>query len=115
MERKILSFVLLWVMIFGVFSGQSKAISKAFDKCMDKCIVGCIIPPWTPICPATCLARCIIQPGRATIQNTPARFCTLGCATSVCSKLITKDNFHLDEVESCANTCSGSCNKNYVP
>ncbi|EEF34191.1 conserved hypothetical protein [Ricinus communis] len=114
MERKAVSFLLMCVVI-GMLAGQSNAWFKDFKTCLKDCLVQCAIPPWTPICPASCLAKCIIHPSYTTSTDTTHQFCTVGCATSLCSKLITNPNPNLEQVESCVNGCSGTCTKNYVP
>ncbi|WCJ40694.1 hypothetical protein M5689_021603 [Euphorbia peplus] len=104
-----MSFLVVLVII-GSFIGESRADFKKFKNCMEVCLVGCAFPPWTPICPASCIGKCLIH--QAELSST--HFCNLGCATSLCSKFITRDDPHLDEVESCVNICSGSCKNNYV-
>ncbi|WCJ40691.1 hypothetical protein M5689_021600 [Euphorbia peplus] len=109
MENKMkITLVIMLVVIFGMLIQGSEA--ESFHKCMKKCLLTCLIPPWTPVCAASCTAKCIIWASE--VQSTTTNnqhFCTTGCATTRCSKLITKDNYHLDEVESCANGCSKSC------
>ncbi|XP_050230686.1 thionin-like protein 2 [Mercurialis annua] len=115
MERKTLSFVLMCVVI-GMLAGQGNAWFKDFKNCLKDCLVQCAIPPWTPICPASCITKCIIHPSSAySSTHATHQFCTAGCATTLCSKLITENNPNLDQVESCVNGCSGTCKNNYVP
>ncbi|XP_002528181.2 thionin-like protein 2 [Ricinus communis] len=113
MERKALSFLLMCVVI-GMSVGQSNAFWHGFKDCMKNCLIQCAIPPWTPSCPAMCMGKCIIHPFAKGTESSH-QFCTSGCATSKCYKLISKENDRLDEVESCVNGCSQTCVINYRP
>ncbi|EEF34189.1 conserved hypothetical protein [Ricinus communis] len=116
MERKSLSFFLMFVVIIGMLVEQSDGISipREFEKCMKPCLIDCTIPPWLVACPFRCLAKCIIHPFAKSTDRTH-QFCTFGCATSKCSKLISKNNYRLDEVEDCVDECSQTCVNNYGP
>ncbi|WCJ40721.1 hypothetical protein M5689_021630 [Euphorbia peplus] len=124
MERKALSnIVIVFFIVILLLAGQSTAFGNAhvFKKCMKRCLFGCVIPPWTVVCPATCLLRCVIHKpppqSRTNYVQKTHQFCTAGCATSLCSRLISKDDYRLDQVEGCVYGCSTSCsnNYNYVP
>ncbi|WCJ40697.1 hypothetical protein M5689_021606 [Euphorbia peplus] len=112
MESKTVSFIVVWVMIFALLSGECRASFWTYKKCFRKCMPICWANNWDPICLPFCLAKCAAKPPIHRPDST--YFCALGCATSRCSKISTKYNPRLDEVESCVDRCSGSCKKSYV-
>lgn len=76
----------------GLLVGQSQA---AFKECYETCFIICYITPGTTLgsCAAKCLKDCIFPPKLHTLslQDTEY-FCKLGCATSLCTNLSSKDN-----------------------
>ncbi|KAK2657949.1 hypothetical protein Ddye_011001 [Dipteronia dyeriana] len=95
--------VLMVFLILGLLVGQSTASN--FTTCYAFCFVPCIIdiyPKDVVKCAVLCLKKCISQPDTHSS-------CKLGCATSRCINLSTKDNPAAEKVESCVNNCSETC------
>ncbi|KDP37192.1 hypothetical protein JCGZ_06248 [Jatropha curcas] len=136
MERKILSFVLMCLVI-GMLVRQpmAKFDKTRFTYCLENCLIDCVVAgPWFNSCPPRCVLKCLIHPpalpsppsppharkivnaeniqNQIQIQSHILQFCTIGCATSKCSDLISKDNYRLDEVAACIDNCSKGCEKN---
>ncbi|KAH9714556.1 hypothetical protein WN944_022135 [Citrus x changshan-huyou] len=109
-KRKVESLLMVYLMT-GLLVGQSQA---AFKECYETCFIICYITPGTTLgsCAAKCLKDCIFPPKLHTLslQDTEY-FCKLGCATSLCTNLSSKDNPAGEKVEGCVNSCSKSCSK----
>ncbi|ONI15988.1 hypothetical protein PRUPE_3G072600 [Prunus persica] len=67
--------------------GQSQA---TFQECYAGCMLVCFIKQHKIGCFAKCLKSCFVIP--TDIQAKPEHYCKLGCATSLCSNISTKDN-----------------------
>uniref|UniRef100_A0A9I9E3I0 Thionin-like protein 2 n=2 Tax=Cucumis melo TaxID=3656 RepID=A0A9I9E3I0_CUCME len=79
------------IFIFCLIAGRSIAVidtSKCYVKCMAKCA---IIP--IPIVVGACAPRCMVDcfPTSSPLDSS-SYFCKVGCVTSRCTKLTTKED-----------------------
>ncbi|MCL7044807.1 hypothetical protein MKW94_020483 [Papaver nudicaule] len=107
--------VLIWAMLLGQISAQ--ATSTCFSECMTKCT----IPKDFKACRAVCKLKCAkngekISPASAITNavlsngdDTPHKFCVLGCAYSKCAGISTPTDPHAEEVEGCVKSCDETC------
>ncbi|CAL5361404.1 unnamed protein product [Camellia sinensis] len=99
----------------GVVEGQSPT---PFMDCYVGCFILCnIIPSHTAYgCALQCLKDCVVPTTTQGIHGDKVnhQFCKLGCASSLCSNISTKQNPGGEKVESCVNSCSEGCTKNYL-
>ncbi|KAJ4718172.1 thionin-like protein 2 [Melia azedarach] len=112
MEKRKVESLLLVCLVLGLFVGQSSA---AFTECYEACFIICFLTPGTTLasCATKCLKDCILPPNLHTLNLKDTQyFCKLGCATSMCANLSTKNNPAGKKVEGCVNSCSKTCNKN---
>ncbi|XVE52121.1 hypothetical protein DITRI_Ditri02bG0096800 [Diplodiscus trichospermus] len=111
MERR---GVLMVCLVLGAIVGQSTA---SFQSCYMGCFVLCVIIPQNTVfsCSVKCLKDCIVPNpssiGLASVQDMTQYFCKLGCATSLCTNLSTKENPGEQKVGSCVDSCSKTCAK----
>lgn len=92
MEQNKGALVLVLVcLVFGSMVGHSTA---SFKKCYGICFLKCmLIPPFSPFfCAPMCLKDCIFHKNLDNFQTDVSEFCKLGCATSLCTKISTKEN-----------------------
>ncbi|KAJ0075078.1 hypothetical protein Patl1_34099 [Pistacia atlantica] len=116
MEKTKVQSLLIVFLVLGLLSMQPVAAS--FKRCYRHCIKGCI---FTGIinpaqCVLSCLGQCIGYHNDNT-SLTSNDFCNVGCVSSLCSNLMTKENLQKlggkEEVEGCLDSCSTSyCAKN---
>ncbi|XWS20339.1 hypothetical protein CRYUN_Cryun31cG0092900 [Craigia yunnanensis] len=101
--------VLMVCLVLGVLVGQSTA---SFQSCYMGCFVLCVITPQKTVfsCSVKCLKDCIIPSSTdlASLKDTQY-FCKLGCATSLCANLSSKESPGEQEVGSCVDSCSETC------
>ncbi|KAK3003818.1 hypothetical protein RJ639_017904, partial [Escallonia herrerae] len=85
--------LLVVLVVLGMAVGQSTA---TFKDCYAKCFIFCMIEPDHTLCSCTtsCLKECIFPAAtpQTSIHEESLGFCKLGCASSLCSKLSTKQN-----------------------
>ncbi|XP_052176049.1 thionin-like protein 2 [Diospyros lotus] len=98
--------------------------ATSFRDCYIPCFILCIvIPPHSAFgCSLDCLRSCIIPQAHhaaaaaaaaaATRPETRLHFCKLGCASSLCANISTRQNPSGEKVESCVGSCSGLCTSN---
>ncbi|XVF86574.1 hypothetical protein PTKIN_Ptkin18bG0052900 [Pterospermum kingtungense] len=103
--------LLIVCLVLGVVVGQSAA---SFQSCYMGCFVLCVLIPQNTVfaCSVKCLKDCIIPSftDLSTLKDTQY-FCKLGCATSLCTDLSSKDNPGEQKVGSCVDSCSRTCAK----
>ncbi|XVF25027.1 hypothetical protein REPUB_Repub13aG0178600 [Reevesia pubescens] len=102
---------LMACLVLGVLIGQSTA---TFGSCYFSCFVFCVITPQTTpfLCSLKCLKDCIIPSSTNWGSlNDIQSFCKLGCATTLCSNISSKENPGEDKVGSCVDSCSETCAK----
>ncbi|KAA8541830.1 hypothetical protein F0562_022982 [Nyssa sinensis] len=100
------------VMLLGMLLGQSTA---SFKDCYVECFIFCMIKPSNSAfsCSIQCLKDCIIPKSPQDIHATHIHdYCKLGCASSLCSNISTKQSPDGEKVESCVGSCSELCTKN---
>ncbi|XP_059641384.1 thionin-like protein 2 [Cornus florida] len=114
MEGRKLGALVLVVLAFGTVVGQSTAAS--FKDCYVGCFIFCMLNPSNSAfsCATQCLKDCIIPNSPQQIHVDSHHFCNLGCASSLCSNISTKQNPDGERVESCVGSCSDTCAKNYL-
>ncbi|KAL6334235.1 hypothetical protein AAG906_007482 [Vitis piasezkii] len=66
------------------------------------------------MCYVKCFGLCTIKSKKYGAQPNPHAYCKLGCAMNNCIHISTKKNIAAAKVESCVDSCSGLCTKNYV-
>uniref|UniRef100_A0A5B7BAM4 Putative thionin-like protein 2 n=1 Tax=Davidia involucrata TaxID=16924 RepID=A0A5B7BAM4_DAVIN len=101
------------VLVFGMLVGQSSTAS--FKDCYVGCFIFCMIKPSNSAfyCSTQCLKDCIIPKSPQDIREDTHDSCKLGCASSLCTNISTKQNPDGEKVESCVGSCSESCTKNH--
>ncbi|KAK2984882.1 hypothetical protein RJ640_008647 [Escallonia rubra] len=106
--------LLVILVVLGMVVGQSTA---TFKDCYAKCFIFCMIEPDHTLCSCTtsCLKECIFPAAtpQTSIHEESLGFCKLGCASSLCSKLSTKQNPNGENVEKCVGSCSKKCTMSY--
>ncbi|KAJ4718173.1 thionin-like protein 2 [Melia azedarach] len=102
--------LLIVCLVLGLLAGQSAA---SFKDCYKSCFILCVITPGKNLvsCAGKCLKDCIIPFSLENLNDT-RDFCKLGCASSLCTNLSTRDNPAEEKVESCVDSCSATCLKN---
>ncbi|XP_010249827.1 PREDICTED: thionin-like protein 2 [Nelumbo nucifera] len=110
MEGKCVKGALVMIMVVGLVAGQTTADS--FKDCYVKCFLLCLITPNTTAlsCSWQCLKECITPPF---LSDDAHYYCSLGCASSLCTNLSTKKKPGAEDVEGCVNGCSRMCRKKY--
>ncbi|KAK9282363.1 hypothetical protein L1049_005280 [Liquidambar formosana] len=113
MERGSVRRLVMVGLVLGMLVGQSTA---SFMECYTPCFILCVIVPNHTAfsCALECLKNCIIPNPPSTIHTDTHSFCKLGCASSLCTNLSTKQNPGGEKVESCVGSCSEMCTKNYL-
>ncbi|KAI6671936.1 hypothetical protein NL676_006821 [Syzygium grande] len=93
-------------LVLGLFLGQSRA---KFEGCYVKCFIPCVITPGKSLtsCAFKCLKDCLLPPSDSLMDT--QYFCTLGCASSSCINLSSKDNPGEKRVAGCVDSCSERC------
>ncbi|KAL5756218.1 hypothetical protein ACOSP7_020641 [Xanthoceras sorbifolium] len=110
MEKRGVQSLLMVFMILGLLVGQSAA---SLQTCYPICLVPCMIIEKNLLkCAGKCLKKCIFKPSSMDSQKEIHYFCKLGCATTVCTNISTKEDPAAEKVEGCVNTCSERCTKN---
>ncbi|KAJ0074825.1 hypothetical protein Patl1_34156 [Pistacia atlantica] len=110
--------LLILCLVLGVLAGQSVA---NFTKCYHFCLIGCMFSIITgpTDCAGSCKKECLRESGGGAFLNSND-FCNVGCVSSMCSSLMTKENlpkpggkklnseyFHEKEkVEKCLDSCT---------
>lgn len=94
MEGRKLRAVVMVVLVLGMLIGQSSA---SFKDCYVKCYVFCMVDPSQTLCSCTthCLKDCIFPPSPLDVNHPTHNycdFCTLGCASSLCFNISTKQH-----------------------
>ncbi|KAB2623876.1 thionin-like protein 2 [Pyrus ussuriensis x Pyrus communis] len=114
MDKKGLRPVPVAYLVLGMLmlAGQSSA---SFKSCYESCFILCVITPNHSVsyCSFQCLKDCII-PSRSPLDHSNIHkdnvyFCKLGCASSLCSNLSTKQNPEVEKVGGCVDSCSETC------
>ncbi|XAR50617.1 hypothetical protein NMG60_11004984 [Bertholletia excelsa] len=101
----------------GMVAGQTGQIGQApattFKECYAACFILCIIvPPHSAFnCSLDCLRDCLIPKTPQGLHADNTRFCQLGCASSLCANISTKQNSDGEKVESCVGSCSEQCTR----
>ncbi|KAF8027530.1 hypothetical protein BT93_E0435 [Corymbia citriodora subsp. variegata] len=93
-------------LVLGLFLGQSGA---NFEDCYKVCFLLCAITPGHTLfsCSVECLKDCITPPSDS-LRDT-RYFCKLGCASTLCTNLSSKDNPGEKRVAGCVGSCSKTC------
>ncbi|XP_022724807.1 thionin-like protein 2 [Durio zibethinus] len=100
--------VLMVCLVLGVLIGQSTA---SFPSCYKDCFVLCVATPGNSplICALKCVKNCILHTSPfGNLQDTQY-FCKLGCSTTMCTSLSSKQDPGEGKVESCVDSCSETC------
>ncbi|KAK1575016.1 hypothetical protein Q3G72_001863 [Acer saccharum] len=101
--------VLMVFVILGLVVGQSAA---SFQTCYAFCFIPCMISERNLLkCGTNCLKKCIFPSSASHTLKHTDYFCKLGCATSLCTHLSTKEDPAAEKVEGCVNSCSETCSK----
>ncbi|KAK2651372.1 hypothetical protein Ddye_011228 [Dipteronia dyeriana] len=88
--------------------GQSASLAT----CYALCFVPCVIAEGSAAkCALICVRKCLVKPSSIDLQKDThhSYFCKVGCATSLCTNLSTKEDPAVEKVEGCVNTCSETC------
>ncbi|EOY26334.1 hypothetical protein QQP08_020329 [Theobroma cacao] len=111
MEGRGVGSVLMVYLVLGLLVGQSTA---SFQTCYMGCFIWCVITPNNTVfsCSVKCLKDCIIPSFSFPSGKDTQYFCKLGCATSLCTDLSSKENPGEEKVGSCVDSCSETCAKN---
>ncbi|GMY21353.1 To encode a PR protein, Belongs to the plant thionin family with the following members:, putative [Fagus crenata] len=111
MEARNVNSLLVVCLVLGMVVGQSTA---AFQDCFVGCVGICVSRPSHDIiiCGLTCLKQCIKPSSVINIETDTHYHCKLGCATSLCANISTKENINGAKVEGCVDSCSNACTKN---
>ncbi|KAL3721032.1 thionin-like protein 2 [Eucalyptus grandis] len=97
--------VLVVCLVLGLFLGQSRA---EFQDCYVGCFVACVVTGDNVVkCSLKCLKDCIGLPSHGLTDA--EYFCKLGCASSLCINLSSKDDPGEKRVAHCVNSCSKTC------
>lgn len=144
MEGKRVRNAVLVCLVLGLLMGHCTA-GLFFKPCYGACFTICMVKkPHNPLtCGFNCLKKCAAPAQTLDFQTNPHHFCKLGCATSLCTHISTKDNpsnyispflvrvsflwyigltflfffflFFSDAelVGKCVDSCSGTCSTNY--
>ncbi|KAI3437255.1 uncharacterized protein J3R85_005708 [Psidium guajava] len=93
-------------LVLGLFLGLSRA---SFEDCYMSCFILCAITPGNSLfsCSVKCLQDCIVPPSDS--PRDTQYFCKLGCASSLCTNLSSKDNPGEKRVAGCVDSCSKTC------
>ena len=91
MEARSVNSLLVVCLVLGMVLGQSTA---SFKDCYVGCVGICAIQPPHNIfkCGLTCFKQCIKPSSAINIQTNTHYYCKLGCATSMCANISTKEN-----------------------
>ncbi|KAK6264031.1 hypothetical protein QQP08_018766 [Theobroma cacao] len=91
MEGRGVGSVMMVCLVLGLLVGQSTA---SFQKCYAGCFILCVAIPPNPVfsCAIKCLNECIIPSSTLESGKDTQYFCKLGCATSLCTDLSSKEN-----------------------
>ncbi|KAK2651375.1 hypothetical protein Ddye_011231 [Dipteronia dyeriana] len=92
----------------GLLVGQSASLAT----CYALCFVPCVIAEGSAAkCALICVRKCLVKPSSIDLQKDThhSYFCKVGCATSLCTNLSTKEDPAVEKVEGCVNTCSETC------
>ncbi|KAL5822975.1 hypothetical protein ACOSQ3_020942 [Xanthoceras sorbifolium] len=90
MEKRGVQSLLMVFMILGLLVGQSAA---SLQTCYPICLVPCMIIEKNLLkCAGMCLKKCIFKPSSMDSQKENHYFCKLGCATTVCTNISTKED-----------------------
>ncbi|EEF34194.1 thionin-like protein 2 [Ricinus communis] len=110
-ERRAKAFMVV-LLVFSLLVGQSYA---AFSECYKECFLICLIISGGCLdsCAFKCLKDCIL-PLPATSSSLDDKqqihdFCKLGCASSLCTNLSSKNDPGEKKVGSCVDSCSNRC------
>ncbi|KAL5758056.1 hypothetical protein ACOSP7_020667 [Xanthoceras sorbifolium] len=97
-------------MVLVLLVGHSTA---SFGSCYMDCYLDCLyeIPGRSP---AFCMRKCVDQcPASLGILKNTQYFCNIGCASSVCAKLTSKNKLAAEKVKDCVDSCSTKCNDKF--
>ncbi|EOY26260.1 PREDICTED: thionin-like protein 2 [Theobroma cacao] len=99
--------VLMVCLVLGLLMGHSHS-DTSFQICYCGCFVSCVITPGNNAfsCAINCLQECIFR--NYLVEDTQY-FCKLGCSTSKCTSLSSKENPAEANVGSCVDSCSDTC------
>jgi hypothetical protein len=90
-ERRVMSTAMLCLLIMGMVVGQSTAFH--FKDCYVPCFTVCLLEHKNVFsCGFSCVKGCIEHPSTLDINTDLGYFCKLGCATSLCANISTKEN-----------------------
>uniref|UniRef100_A0A7N0UBI5 Thionin-like protein 2 n=1 Tax=Kalanchoe fedtschenkoi TaxID=63787 RepID=A0A7N0UBI5_KALFE len=106
-KRSLSAFVLI-VLVSGFALENSNALDA---KCYALCFLKCSIKTFNPFdCGVQCFGQCM-APETSSLRSLDdgVKHCALGCSVSKCSRISTKDDPKVEDVEKCANECIGSC------
>ncbi|KAB2612123.1 hypothetical protein D8674_039700 [Pyrus ussuriensis x Pyrus communis] len=114
MEGKRVRNAVLVCLVLGLLMGHCTA-GLFFKLCYGACFTICMVKkPHNPLtCGFNCLKKCAAPAQTLDFQTNPHHFCKLGCATSLCTHISTKDNPNAELVGKCVDSCSGTCSTNY--
>ncbi|KAJ4827985.1 hypothetical protein Tsubulata_033224 [Turnera subulata] len=115
-RRGMIKSLLVVLVVVGLLAAEPTAAS--FKECYVGCFVLCVITPGNnPVkCGAKCLKDCILPHSSSldgySTEEKRLHFCELGCATTSCVNISTKDNPREEEVSRCVDSCANTCRKN---
>lgn len=89
-KSRVDSSLLIVCLVLGLLVGQSTA---SFKDCYKICFISCVIGGKNLVkCAAKCLKDCVLPASSVLNSNDAQGFCKLGCASSLCTNLSTKED-----------------------
>ncbi|PON58929.1 Thionin-like protein [Trema orientale] len=130
-KRVVMRSVLMVWLVLGILVEPTRA---SFKSCYGSCFLICLITPNHSAfgCSFQCLKDCILQPPNTHLpaqshtltrtttntttttknKNNVIYFCKLGCASSLCTNISSKNDPRSEKVERCVDSCSETCTTN---
>ncbi|KAK9923291.1 hypothetical protein M0R45_031719 [Rubus argutus] len=115
-------FYLVLVMQVQQSRGDDDDTAKAIDKtfCYGECLAPCVKKGgWVgkAVCATKCTLDCGFSAESAALHSTNnipnprdnLYFCNIGCASSLCTNFVTKQNPEPEKVDGCVDSCSQTC------
>ncbi|KAF5957096.1 hypothetical protein HYC85_004321 [Camellia sinensis] len=114
MTREVVMVVMSWL-IMGTIVMVQEQPRPSFPVCFGTCYISCTSSNTSSLVyAAKCLKHYIFPPNNPTPPPQSAHdLCTLGCASSLCTRFSTKENPSEEKVESCVDFSSNKCAKKY--
>ncbi|KAK4843842.1 hypothetical protein QYF36_013332 [Acer negundo] len=89
MEKRGVESIFMVFLILGLLVGQSPSLATCYALCFAPCV---IVKGSAAKCAVICLRKCLVKPSLIDLQNDTHYFCKVGCATSLCTNLSTKED-----------------------